>query len=103
MVVMIIEVTVKPGMEREFLQLITDDALHSKSDEPGCLRFDVLQDAGNPAKYYFYEAYRDDAAHEAHMRTPHLKRIDARMADLFDDAVVHRTRNVVPPDGGFVR
>ena len=103
MVVMIVEVTVRAGMEREFLELITNDALRSEADEPGCLRFDVLQDAEHPRKYYFYEVYLDEAAHAAHMQTPHLKRIDARMADLFDDASVHITRNVLPGDGAFAR
>jgi (4S)-4-hydroxy-5-phosphonooxypentane-2,3-dione isomerase len=103
MIVMIVEVTVKAGMENEFLELITNDALRSEADEPGCLRFDVLQDVENPSKYYFYEVYRDQAAHDAHMQTPHLKRIDARMHDLFDAATVHMTKNVVPTDGGFAR
>jgi quinol monooxygenase YgiN len=103
MVVMIVEVTVRAGKEIEFLELITDDALHSESDEPGCLRFDVLQDVEDPAKYYFYEVYQNEEAHHAHMLTPHLKRIDARMPDLFDAAAVHVTRNVVPSDGSFAR
>ena len=103
MVVMIVEVTVKAGMEGAFLDLITNDAVRSEADEPGCLRFDVLQDVEDPARYYFYEVYRDEAAHQAHMQTPHLKRIDARMHDLFDGASVHVTRNVVPADDRFAR
>ena len=103
MIVMIVEVTVKAGMEREFLELITDDALTSEAEEPGCLRFDVLQDADDPAKYYFYEVYRDEATHAAHMEMPHLKRIDARIPDLFEGAVVHRTRSIVPGDAAFAR
>jgi quinol monooxygenase YgiN len=100
---MIVEVTVKPGMEREFLELITDDALSSEADEPGCLRFDVLQDTENAAKFYFYEVYKDEASRQTHMQMPHLKRIDARMPHLFDSASVHMTRNIVPGDAGFVR
>ena len=103
MVVMIVEVTLKDGMEREFLELITDDALRSEADEPGCLRFDVLQDAADPAKYYFYEVYADEVARQAHMETPHLKRIDVRMGDLFAAATVHMAKNVVPGDGAFAR
>ena len=103
MVIMIVEVTVKAGMEHEFLELIENDALHSEADEPGCLRFDVLQDVEDPAKYYFYEVYRDEAAHQAHMQTPHPQRIDARMHDLFAAATVHVTRNVVPAGPAFAR
>ncbi len=103
MVVMIVEVTVRSGMEAEFLELITNDAVRSEAEEPGCVRFDVLQDVEEPRRYYFYEVYRDEAAHAAHMQTPHLKRIDARMADLFEAAAVHMTKNVVPADAGFAR
>lgn len=83
--------------------MITNDALRSEADEPGCLRFDVLQDAEDPATYYFYEVYRDEAAQQAHMQTPHLQRIDARMHDRFDAAAVHVARNVVPASDGFAR
>jgi quinol monooxygenase YgiN len=101
--VTIVEVTLKDGVEAEFLELIREDALHSEADEPGCLRFDVLQDAEDARKYYFYEVYRDEAAHTAHMQTPHLKRIDAKIPELFADAKVHVTRNVFPEGSGFVR
>ena len=38
------------------------DALGSEKDEPGCLRFNVLQDAKDQNVYYFYEVYKDEAA-----------------------------------------
>ena len=103
MVVLIVEVTLREGMEAEFLELIKEDAAHSEADEPGCLRFDVLQDAENARKYYFYEAYRDEAARQAHMEAPYLKKIDVRIPDLFESAAVHTTRNVFPADSGFAR
>jgi quinol monooxygenase YgiN len=39
--------------------------------EPGCLRFDVLQSADDPNRFVLYEAYRDEAAANAHKSTPH--------------------------------
>jgi len=45
--------------------------LGSERDEPGCMRFNVLQDAQDQNVYYFYEAYRDEAALEAHRAAPH--------------------------------
>ena len=94
MLVLIVEVTVREGMESRFLAAIEDDARHSVADEPGCLRFDVLQDAESARKYYFYEVYCDEAALEAHRQTPHLKRMEAQMGDLFEAASVHLTRSV---------
>ena len=45
----------------EFKELIKVDAIGSR-EEPGCLRFDVLQDMANPCRFFFYEAYVDAAA-----------------------------------------
>ena len=39
--------------------------------ELGVLRFDVLQQADDPAKFVFIEIYRDAAAAAAHKETPH--------------------------------
>jgi autoinducer 2-degrading protein len=35
-------------------------------DEPGCLRFDVIQDANDANRIWFYEVYKDEAAFQAH-------------------------------------
>src|SRR5262249_21546956 len=68
-----VSVNVKPERKEEFLQAIEEDARGSREDEPGCLRFDVLQDASDPNHYYFYEVYRDEAALEAHRAAPHYQ------------------------------
>ncbi len=39
--------------------------------EPGNLRFDVLQSAGDPTRFVLYEAWRDEAAMAAHKETAH--------------------------------
>ncbi|MFC2124519.1 antibiotic biosynthesis monooxygenase [Bacteroidota bacterium] len=39
--------------------------------EPGNLRFDVLQDANDPAKFVLYEAYESEDAAAAHKETTH--------------------------------
>ena len=69
----------------------------------GCLRFDVLQDAADPRKYYFYEAYKDEAAFEAHRNAPHFKAIDSELPNLFAHAAVHVTKNMFPNCSGFIR
>ena len=53
-------------MRQRFLDAIEVDALGSERDEPGCVRFNVLQDADDESVYYFYEVYIDDAAVDAH-------------------------------------
>ena len=34
--------------------------------EPGCLRFDVVESASHPGRFAVTEAFRDEAAFEAH-------------------------------------
>jgi len=66
-----VKVRIKPELRQRFLDAIEVDALGSERDEPGCLRFNVLQDEKDPNVYYFFEVYRDQAALEAHRTMPH--------------------------------
>jgi (4S)-4-hydroxy-5-phosphonooxypentane-2,3-dione isomerase len=69
-----VSVKIKPDKLDQFLSVIEDDSICSVRDEPGCVRFDVLQDTSDPLQYYFYEVYVDEAGFEAHTKTPHLAR-----------------------------
>ena len=66
-----VKVRIKPDMRDKFLKAIEADALGSEKDEPGCVRFNVLQDEKDQNVYYFYEVYKDQAALEAHRQAPH--------------------------------
>ena len=66
-----VKVRIKPEQRQRFLHAIEVDALGSERDEPGCLRFNVLQDAKDENVYYFYEVYKDEAALETHRAAPH--------------------------------
>ena len=66
-----VKARIKPGERQRFLKAIEMDALGSEGDEPGCLRFNVLQDQKDADVYYFYEVYKDEAALEAHRAAPH--------------------------------
>jgi autoinducer 2-degrading protein len=66
-----VKVRIKPELRQRFLDAIEVDALGSERDEPGCLRFNVLQDELDENVYYFYEVYTSPAALEAHRATAH--------------------------------
>ena len=72
--VLLVTIQIQPEHREAFIQSMLDDARGSVLNEPGCLRFDVLQDSQDPNKIYLYEAYRDEAAFQAHGQTPHLAR-----------------------------
>ncbi len=70
MQVTIVHVHVKPEHLEAFIQATRRN--HEASiREPGCVRFDVLQDAQDPARFVLYEAYRSTEDAAAHKRTPH--------------------------------
>jgi quinol monooxygenase YgiN len=99
MVVLFVTAKVKPDQRQEFLRVIEEDAVASVRDEPGCLRFDVLQDEADPDTYYFYEVYRDEAAVEAHRQTPHLARwLEASQRVLVEPTRRVRATSVFPRD-----
>jgi autoinducer 2-degrading protein len=77
-----VTVKIKPEQRQRFLEVIEDDATCSVRDEPGCLRFEVLQDASDPDTYYFFEVYRDEAAIQAHRDTPHFARWNQASQEL---------------------
>ncbi len=56
MVILHVTVQVKPEHVPEYLKAVRHDAEHSERDEPGCLRFDVIQDREDANRFYYYEA-----------------------------------------------
>jgi quinol monooxygenase YgiN len=91
-----VKARIKAGERRRFLKAIEVDALGSEKDEPGCHRFNVLQDAQDENVYYFYEVYKDEAALEAHRLTPHYA-VWKAVADTLDGPTVPtRCRPVFP-------
>jgi autoinducer 2-degrading protein len=96
MLAMWVKVRIKPEQRKRFLEAIEVDALGSERDEPGCLRFNVLQDERDEDVYYFYEVYKDQAALEAHRATPHYATWRTAVDTLAGPAEPTRTRTVFP-------
>lgn len=96
-----VKVRVKPELRQRFLEAIEVDALGSERDEPGCARFNVLQDASDENVYYFYEVYADEAALEAHRAAPHYAVWKAAADTLAGPAERVECRTVFPADRGY--
>ncbi|MGH7038988.1 MAG: putative quinol monooxygenase [Stellaceae bacterium] len=101
MLAMWVKVRVKPEARERFLKAIEVDAEGSERDEPGCLRFNVLQDAEDRNVYYFYEVYRDEAALEAHRAAPHYAIWRAAADTLDGPAQATRCQSVFPAAAGY--
>ena len=68
--VVCVRIEVLPGHLDEFAEATLANA-RSTRQEPGNARFDVLRHAGDPHRFFLYEAYRDEDAFKAHQQTPH--------------------------------
>ena len=101
MLAMWVKVRVKPQERERFLKAIEVDALGSEKDEPGCMRFNVLQDGQDPNVYYFYEVYRDEAALEAHRAAPHYAVWRAAADTLDGPPQATRCATVFPAAQGY--
>jgi autoinducer 2-degrading protein len=99
MLVLHVTNTVKPEHVNEYLEMARYDAEHSRQDEPGCLRFDVVIDRDMPNRFYFYEVYRDEAALEAHRQTAHFRRYFEQVQPWLASPPERRFGiNVIPSD-----
>jgi (4S)-4-hydroxy-5-phosphonooxypentane-2,3-dione isomerase len=70
MIVTLVHVFVKPEFVEQFIEATEENHLQS-TQEPGNLRFDILQDASDSSKFVLYEAYQSDHAVAAHKETLH--------------------------------
>ena len=99
---LIVTIKIKPENKDAFMEALHGDAVGSNKDEPGCLRFDVLQDAEDPNAIHLYEVYKDEAALEAHRQAPHYLKWRNTVQEWFDGPVVRRVAsNVFPPDDAW--
>jgi len=62
---------IKPDQIEAYKAATIENALKTVL-EPGVVRFDVFQDATNPAHFSLLEVYRDLAARDAHLETEHF-------------------------------
>ena len=87
-----VTVRMKPEYRDRILKGALEDGRGSREDEPGCLRFDVLEDEADPNHFFYYEVYRDEAAFKAHSQAPHYQVWRAAVESGVLAAPAHITR-----------
>ncbi|PJG85427.1 (4S)-4-hydroxy-5-phosphonooxypentane-2,3-dione isomerase [Conservatibacter flavescens] len=97
MFAMLVEINIKEGKEKEFMEVFTRNHLGTRQ-EPGNLRFDVLQDPDIKTRFYAYEVYRDEAALEAHRQTPHYHQCVKELESLMTGTRSKKIFNWLLPD-----
>lgn len=104
MYVILVPIQIKDGHKQEFIEAMLDDAKGSVNNEPGCLRFDVIQDASDPNRIWLYEVYKDEAAFDAHRQAPHFIKWRDTVKDWRAEGAPGGTRggaNIWPPDSDW--
>ena len=94
---LIVTINIKPGFKDQFMEALMGDARGSVNDEPGCLRFDVLEDGEEPNRIYLMEEYQDEAAFRAHTQQPHMTKWRDTVKDWYATPTqVFRTSGIYP-------
>jgi quinol monooxygenase YgiN len=93
MIVLKVDMLVKPGAEekcREYIKILQE---HSRK-EAGCLLYVGHQSTEDPRKFLFYEQYKDAVALEAHRKAPYFKQY---VIDGLDAIMERRSRDLFEP------
>ena len=72
MFVMLVKLQVKPELVDDFKAAILKNAELSVERDPGCVRFDVLQQPDDPTRWLLYEVYDKEQAWVDHRQAPHF-------------------------------
>lgn len=101
MLIVIVNVRVKPGMEEAFHQATLENARNSIR-EPGIARFDVLRDREDSTRFTLVEVYRTDEAPLDHKETDHYKVWRDTVADMMAEPRKSRKfENLFPDEDGW--
>jgi (4S)-4-hydroxy-5-phosphonooxypentane-2,3-dione isomerase len=102
MVFVFAKVVAQPEFRSRVVDALIEDGEGSLRDEPGTLRFDVLEDGSDPSVIYFYEAYRDQAAFDAHKQGPHFKKAVAFLLESAEKGQISSPAMQVLARGGGI-
>jgi len=93
---LVVEFRIKPAHIEAFDAAIRANAKASVEHEPGCRQFDVCRDPGDPAVFFLYELYDDEAAIQAHLKSAHFLQMDAATAGWAHSKVVRKLLRTAP-------
>jgi (4S)-4-hydroxy-5-phosphonooxypentane-2,3-dione isomerase len=101
LLVVLVHIHVKLEAVEAFRAASLENAAHSLA-EPGVVRFDVIQQADDPARFVLVEVYRDPAAAAAHKETGHYARWRDTVASLMAEPRFSvKYQNAYPADGAW--
>ncbi len=101
MYVVCVTVWVKPEYVDQFIEATKDNHLNTRQ-EPGNVRFDVLQAEDEPTRFFLYEVYRTKEDFARHQQTPHYLKWRETVADwMAQPRQGVRHYSLFPPDDAW--
>ncbi len=101
MLIVHVHVHVKPEFAEQFRAASIENARNSVQ-EPGIARFDVIQQADDPARFVLVEVYRTQEATVAHKETAHYAIWRDTVAEMMaEPRTAVKYANVFPADAGW--
>ena len=96
MLALVVEFRIKPAHVDAFDAASRANAQASVELEPGCRQFDVCRDPDDATLFFLYELYDDEAAIQAHLRSPHFLQMNTATASWVEAKVVRTLRRTQP-------
>jgi (4S)-4-hydroxy-5-phosphonooxypentane-2,3-dione isomerase len=98
MFIVIVHLHVKPEKIEAFKEATLENARNSLQ-EPGIVRFDLLQQSDDATRFVLHEVYRDESAPAKHRETAHYNAWVQKVPDLLAEPRTRATfHNVFPSD-----
>ena len=74
---------VKDGTADEFIKLAAS-VVEETRKEPGCVKYELLQDVFDRQTFYFFEEYADENAYQGHRIKPYMTAFRPERERLLD-------------------
>ncbi len=99
MIVTCVYIHVKPESVADFIRASEANHLGSVK-EPGNIRFDLIQQADDPSRFMFYEAYESEEAVSAHKNTAHYLKWRETVQEMMAEPRKGVRYNILQPKTG---
>jgi quinol monooxygenase YgiN len=73
--------TVKPDTRDKYIQAMMAN-IEASRKEPGVVLYRAYQVTGDPTKFVSVEFYKDKAAFDAHLKSPHVMKVSETFKDI---------------------
>ena len=74
---------VRDGLAEEFKKC-AEPIIKATRSEKGCVKYDLLQDAGDECSFYFFEEYSDESAYKFHREMPYMNAFRQKRGEMLD-------------------